>query len=54
VKEKKRLSLSFVDLAPKINLVEAHLNRCSLSGERNDSPLQYKEKLERFQGFPPK
>jgi hypothetical protein len=33
VEEKKRVSLSFIDPAPKINLVEAHLNRPSLQAK---------------------
>jgi hypothetical protein len=52
--KEKGVSPSFVDPAPKINLAEAHLNRPSPLGKRNDSPPQNKEKLERFQGFPPK
>jgi hypothetical protein len=52
VEERKGVSPSFVDPAPIINLVEAHLKTVS-SGEKDDSRPQNKEKLKRFQGFPP-
>jgi hypothetical protein len=38
VEEKKKVSPSFIDPAPKINLVEAHLNRPSLQAKGTKSP----------------